>query len=329
MTRSYQVAIVSDIHYAGAVERARGDDYESRHVKSALVRRFMRAYRDFIWLRRPLDQNHLLDAFVGRAGSPDYVVANGDYSCDTAFVGVSDAGALQSTQECLQKLRQKFAPNFRATLGDHELGKKSTVGGLGGMRLASWDRARQELGLQPFWQIELGNHVLMGVVSSLVAFPAFEPDALPAERPEWHALREQHLAEIRAAFTALKPRQRVLLFCHDPTALPFLWRDEAVRAKILQIEQTVIGHLHSRLILWKSGLLAGMPPIHFLGHTVKRLSTALSQGRYWRPFHVKLCPSLAGLELLKDGGYCTVELDEAARQPVRFRFHPLARNSVS
>jgi len=329
MTRTYQVAIVSDIHCASAAEQARGDDYESRHVKSALTRLFMRAYRDFIWLRRPLHQNHLLDAFVRRAGSPDYVVANGDYSCDTAFVGVSDDGALQSAGECLQRLRQRFAPNFQATFGDHELGKMSTFGGLGGMRLASWHRARQELGLQPFWKIELGNHVLMGVASSLVAFPAFEPDTLPAERPEWHALREQHLAEIRAAFTSLKPPQRVLLFCHDPTALPFLWRDEVVRAKIPQIEQTVIGHLHSPLILWKSKLLAGMPPIHFLGHTIKRFSTALSEGRHWRPFHVKLCPSLAGLELLKDGGYCTVELDEEAREPVRFRFHPLPRNSVS
>jgi hypothetical protein len=329
MTRSHQVAIVSDVHYASAVEQARGNDYESRHVKSALVRLFMRAYRDYIWLRHPLDQNHLLDAFVERAGSPDYVVANGDYSCDTAFVGVSDDGARQSAQECLQKLRRKFAPNFQATIGDHELGKMSTFGGLGGMRLASWHEARQELGLQPFWKIELGNHVLMGVASSLVAFPAFEPDALPAERPEWNALREQHLAEIRAAFAALKPHQRALLFCHDPTALPFLWRDDAVRAKILQIELTVIGHLHSRLIFWKSGLLAGMPPIGFLGHTVKRFSRALSEGRHWRPFQVKLCPSLAGIELLKDGGYCTIELDEAARQPVRFQFHPLARNRVS
>src|SRR5258708_28407381 len=157
MTRSYQIAIASDIHYASAVERARGDDYESRHVKSALVRLLMRAYRDFIWLRRPLDQNHLLDAFVGRAGSPDYVVANGDYSCDTAFVGVSDAGALQSTQECLQKLRQKFAPDFQAILGDHELGKMSAFGGLGGMRLSSWHPPRHHPRFRPFCSLAFGT----------------------------------------------------------------------------------------------------------------------------------------------------------------------------
>jgi hypothetical protein len=31
---------------------------------------------------------------------------------------------------------------------------------------------------------------------------------------------------------------------------------------------------------------------------------------------------LAGIELLKDGGYCTIELDPEARHPARFRFHP-------
>ena len=172
-------------------------------------------------------------------------------------------------------------------------------GARGGMRLASWRRARQDLGLQPFWRLEIGRYVLLGVVSSLVALPVFDAEMLPAERPEWERLRAEHLAEIRRAFAALQPDQRVLLFCHDPTALPFLWREEAVRAKLPQIEQTIIGHLHSNLVLWKSRLLAGMPPIRFLGHTVQRLSTALSQARYWRPFHVRLCPALAGIELLE------------------------------
>ena len=58
-----------------------------------------------------------------------------------------------------------------------------------------------------------------------------------------------------------------------------------------------------------------MPPIRFLGNTVRRLSTALNEARRWRPFHVRLCPALAGIELLKDGGYCTLEIDPEARQP--------------
>ncbi|MDB6063926.1 MAG: hypothetical protein JWR26_134 [Pedosphaera sp.] len=325
MLRSYQIAVLSDIHYAGAAEQARGNDYEYKDLTNPLVRLFVRAYRHFLWLRYPLKQNHLLDRFIAQAGSPDHVIANGDYSCNSAFVGISDDAAFQSAQECLQKLRQKFAPNFQASFGDHEFGKLSFFGGRGGMRLASWHRARQELGLRSLWRVELGNYVLIGMTSSLVALPVFEPDTLTEERKEWYQLREQHLEEIRRAFAALKPQQRVLFFCHDPTALPFLLQEEAVRGKLAQIEQTLIGHLHSNLILWKSRLLAGMPAIRFMGHTTRRLSTALSQGRYWRPFNVRLCPALAGIQLLNDGGYYTIELDAEATKPARFQFHRLGR----
>jgi len=326
MARTCTLGILSDIHYASAAEQARGHDFELRGIPNPLIRALARFYRHYIWLRHPLRQNHLLDRFLERAGSCDYVIANGDYSCNSAFVGLSDDAACQSARECLQKLRQRFGANLRANFGDHELGKLTMFGGRGGMRLASWRRAQAELGLQPFWQLEIGNYVLLGFVSSLVALPVLEADMLPAERPEWEQLRAEHLAQIRRAFAALQPRQRVLLFCHDPTALPFLWREEAVRARLPQIEQTIIGHLHSNLVLWKSRLLAGMPQIGFLGHTGRRLSAALNQARHWRPFHVRLCPALAGIELLKDGGYYTVELDPDAHQPARFCLHPLPRH---
>jgi hypothetical protein len=165
--------------------------------------------------------------------------------------------------------------------------------------------------------------VLLGVVSTLLALPVFEPDTLPSERPEWERLRAAHLAEIRRAFSSLDPGQRVLLFCHDPSALPFLWAEETVRARLPQIEQTIIGHLHSNLVLWQSRILAGMPPIGFMGHTIKRLSTALHDARHWRPFKVRLCPALAGIQLLKDGGFYTAELDPEGHQPAQFRLHRL------
>ncbi|HVV71479.1 MAG TPA: hypothetical protein VHI52_08280, partial [Verrucomicrobiae bacterium] len=88
---------------------------------------------------------------------------------------------------------------------------------------------------------------------------------------------------------------------------------------------TIIGHLHSNLVLWKSRWLAGMPKINFLGHTTRRLSAALRKARDWRPFKVRLCPALAGIELLHDGGYLTVELDAEAKRPAEFRFHRLPR----
>lgn len=325
MSRQFALAILSDIHYAGAAEQAAGDDYESRVIPNPLLRCLLRNYRRFIWLRYPLRQNAQLDRFRADVGPVDFVIANGDYSCNTAAIGVSDAAAMQSAQECLGKLRRQFGEKLIAGFGDHELGKLRLLGTRGGMRLASWRRAIDKLGLRPFWKLELGNYVLIGVVSSLVALPVFEHDMLPDERSAWEKLREEHFAEIRAAFAALQPQQRVLLFCHDPTALPFLWRDETVRGKMAHVEQTIIGHLHSNLILRQSKLLAGMPVVRFLGHSVRRMSTALNDARRWRHFHVRLCPSLAGIELLKDGGYLTAELDAEAQRPVRFNFHRLRR----
>jgi hypothetical protein len=317
------LGILSDIHYAGAAEQARGDDYEMKGLTNPVVRLLVRMHRRWLWLDKPLRQNHLLDRFLAESDGFDYVIANGDYSCNSVFIGVGDEAACQSAGECLGKLRRKFGDRLRATFGDHELGKITLAGNRGGMRLTSWRRAVGDLGLEPFWQLTIGDYVLIGVVSSLVALPVFEADTLPEERTEWLGLRAEHLAHIRQAFAALQPRQRVLLFCHDPTALPFLGAEPEVFSRFAQIEQTIIGHLHSSLILWKSRALAGMPRITFMGHTAKKLTTALRAAREWRPFHVRLCPSLTGIQLLKDGGYLTVKLDPEARQPLQFNFHAL------
>jgi hypothetical protein len=322
---NFLLGILSDVHYASAAEQARGDDYEFRGVSNPLLRFFLERYRHHVWLRQPLHQNGLLDKFLAQAGAFDYVIGVGDYSCDSACVGASDDAALESIRECMAKLRGRFGNRLRATYGDHELGKISLFGGRGGMRLASWHRLQQEPGLEAFWRLDLGNYVLLGITSSLVALPVFGPDTLAEERESWEQLRSEHLGRIRDAFSSLASQQRVLLFCHDPTALPFLWREDPVRAKLPQIEQTIIGHLHSPLVLRNSRLLAGLPRIGFLGNTARRLSTALREGRHWRPFHVRLCPALAGIELLKDGGYLSVELDPEARTPATFRFHRLPR----
>src|ERR1035441_5874990 len=319
------VAILSDIHYAGPAERARGENYELRIIANPLLRAVARAYRHLIWMRHPFDQGRQLDRFLAEIQRVDYVVANGDYSCDTGFVGVSDPAVFESARECLGKLRAKFGDRAWFTFCDHELGKLPLFGGEGGMRLASWHCVTQQLGLQPFWKFAIGRYLLIGVSSPLIALPANQPDTLSEEWPEWQRLREIHLAEIRAAFNALQPDQRVLLFCHDPTALPFLGREESVRRRLPQVEQTILGHLHTRLILWKSRLLSGIPPIHFLGRNVSRFTSALHEAHHWWPFRVRLCPALSGIELLNDGGYYTVQIDPVANRPARFTFHPLPR----
>jgi hypothetical protein len=323
MARTVTLGVLSDIHYASAAEQAFGDDYSYRGIRNPLLRTLARTYYRFVWTRDPLRQNHLLDRFLQQTAGLEYLVANGDYTCDCAMVGVSDDAAFQSSKECLDKLRQHFGDRLMVNYGDHELGKVSLFGDRGGMRLASYYRAQRELGLKPCWKLELGQYVLLGVVSSLVGLPVFEADTLLAELSEWQRVREQHLAEIREVLSALRSDQRILLFCHDPTALPFLWQEEIVRSRLPQIELTVIGHLHSNVVFWKSRLLAGMPAVGFLGHSLKRFSTALSEAQHWRPFNVRLCPSLAGIEVLKEGGYCTIELDLEAERPSRFQFHRL------
>ncbi len=324
MSSSRTIVVISDIHYASPAEQAR-HAHETRVIRNPLLRLLVWVYRRNFWMRDPFAHNDILERFMATAGKPDMVVANGDYSCDTAFVGISDDAAFLSAASCLAQLRARFGPRLTAVLGDHELGKMSLFGGVGGLRLASWRRAADELGFEPFWLRAHGRYILVGVVSSLIALPIFEPETLVEEREEWWRLRGEHLKQIRSAFEALGVDQRVVLFCHDPTALSFLAQEEEIGERLDQIEYTIIGHLHSPVVLGASRLLAGIPALRFMGNSIRRMTEALRDARAWRPFNVRLCPSLAGCELLKDGGYSSLEIDTDGEHPVRWRIHPLPR----
>ena len=292
-------------------------------IEGTACRWLVRQYRSRLWLRDPFGHNHLFDRFLVESRGVDYAVANGDYSCDSAYIGVSDDAAFASADLCLSRLRQQFNANFQATFGDHEIGKKMLAANAGGLRLASYHRARRELKLDSCWSVELGRYLLIGVTSTLAALPLYEAEALPEERAEWRELRAEHVDAIGRVFDAVRSEQRILLFCHDPSALPFLGRLSSVARRLPQFERTIIGHLHSPALVRLSSIMAGMPVIKFLGHTPRRLSGAVREARHWKPFRVLLCPSLTGLQLFKDGGYYTVELDVDASVPPRFQFHPL------
>lgn len=324
-----RLAVCSDIHYASPAEQARGDQREFEVISNPLLRLTLRSLRWGVWLRHPLRYNHLLDEFLRRADGLDYGIANGDYATDMAALGVSDDATFAGAELCLARLRARFGTNLRATIGDHELGKLSFFGHYGGLRLASWHRAHAELGLAGCWRLDLGRYVLVGVASTVLALPIFEPDMLPEEHEEWQRVRAEHLAQIREVFSGLGADRRVILFCHDPTALPFLGREPAVRACLPQVELTVIGHLHSNLVLWKSRMLCGMPRLTFLGATVARMSGALRRSREWRPFRVRLCPSLAGLQLERGGGWCSLELAPTGDAPLVWRTHRLRRGPAA
>ena len=322
MSDTLTIAILSDIHFAGEEERKRGHS-ELNVVRNPILKGGVYLFRRFVWMKDPHGQNHLLDRAIEEIEGADFVVANGDYSCDTAFVGVSDEPAFDSADQCLTKLRGAFGERLLLTMGDHELGKTSIFGGVGGLRLESWERVRHDLEIEPLWTRQLGSYLLIGVSSPIIAFPVYEPEAKPKERPIWWRIRDNYMRELGAIFENLHPQQRVILFCHDPTALPFLYDLKAIRSRIHQIQSTVIGHLHTNLVYWMSKTLAGVPQIGCFGNSVRRYTEALNRADCWTVFKVQLCPSLAGTQLLKDGGFYRMKLDMEGLTPIQFEFSRL------
>lgn len=314
--------ICSDIHYAGPTERLRVD-YEARGIRNPIVKRLIGFYRRHFWLRDPFAHNHLLDRLVEECPEPDLAVANGDFSCDTEAVGHSDPASRESAALALAKLRGRFGEKFAPVFGDHELGKKSLGAGRGGPRVASLQICRAELGIPTLWSETVGRWTLISVASTLVGLPVFEPECLPEELPRWREERAAHMEEIRRRFAALPGGQRILLFCHDPTALPFLGAIPEVAARFGQIERTVIGHLHTNIILRQSQLLAGIPVLPGLGPSLTRMLRALNRAKAWKPFRVLLCPSLAGIQLHRSGGYYMAEIDPEGRKPLALRWNAL------
>lgn len=320
---SFRILVASDMHHAGPLEKLRTGRIPGDQSK-AWQRFLLRPYRKYVWLDDPRAHNSLLDAFLDRAGQPDLVVANGDFACNSAYLGMCDDAAFESAQICLGRLRDRFQGRLLPVIGDHELGKKSIIGGYGGLRLESWERTLRGLEIPPLWTYRVGRYVLLSVTSSLLAFPIMESESLIEERQAWWELRRLHLLAIQTSLESLQPGDQWILFCHDPTALPFLLEEPSVRSRLPQLYQTWIGHLHSPLVLQFSHWLRGIPPLHGLGPTFLRISQALRKANAWRPFRVQLCPSLTGIQCRRDGGFFEVNLDPSGAYPPRSQFHPIA-----
>ncbi len=311
-----RILVVSDIHYATEGEQARRG-HEARAIGNPLLRGAARAWRHWVWLRDPLAHNHRLDRIIAANPNPDWVVANGDYTLDTAFVGVSDPPSFASAEIALGALRSAYEDRFDANMGDHELGKKSLFGGAGGLRLDSWNRSVEGLRLAPVWTRAFGSLLLVGASSTPLALPVFLPDAPAEEHAAWRKIARETLDRVVEIFRGLKPEQRVLLFVHDPSALPFLGREPAIRERLAQVALTVVGHLHTTAVFRLGSALAGFPAVAFCGHTVRRYSNALQEARWWREFRTVLCPAPTGIQLLKDGGWLELEVSPEGGEPPR------------
>jgi Calcineurin-like phosphoesterase len=303
-----RILVISDIHYACDAEKARRGS-EMRAAGNVVLALMARCWRKFIWLDDPLAHNHRLGMILDAEREPDLVVANGDFSVDSAFVGVGDDAAAESANHVLQRLRGAYGSRLWATLGDHDLGKMSLFGGKGGPRWKSWLRATGEMGLPGVWKLDLGRYTLIGAPSTPLSLPLFEPELLEDERPLWRGLGVKMAAELGAAFSSVAPDQRILFFIHDPSALPHVARIPEVNAAMGRIERTFVGHLHSGFVFQVASMLSGAPRVSWMGQTLRRYTHALREARVWREFKTVLCPSPTGIQMLKDGGYLRLELD--------------------
>jgi len=321
MNGKFKIVLVSDIHYACELERQR-KDFEDRGVPNPFLRPIAKMYRHFVWLRDPLNHYDKFYRFLEKSPDADFCIALGDYTCDTAYVGISDDLTFASAKECIDKLRGKYA-NFKGLIGDHELGKLSLFGGVGGLRLASYKRAVEELKLEPYWKFYIGNYVLIGITSTVVAMPIFKVEALETEVHGWMTLHQEHICKICSFFEEIDGDKKIILFCHDPSALSILGDLPVIQRRFDRIEMTIIGHLHSNAVFKASEYFAGMPQISFLGHTPRRLSKAMQKARVWKHFKVRLCPSLSGIQLFKDGGFCELTLSLNGNVPADLQFHHL------
>ena len=68
-----RLLILSDIHFSGAAEQARGNDFNLRVIQNPAVRAFARFYNHFIWMRDPFARSPQLGRFLQAAPPADVV----------------------------------------------------------------------------------------------------------------------------------------------------------------------------------------------------------------------------------------------------------------
>lgn len=304
-----KIAVLSDIHLLGPRESERRrrifrDLGEDRPLANRLWRRGLRRVRSRLWNRRAAER----DAFFFRAldeispFQPDWVVALGDYGGDTHGVGLSHDDAFESVSRALDLLKRSFPDRCLFVFGDHEVGKYSTELRRGGIRLASLVRGERELGLESLWHHSEGRIHLVGVNSTLLTLSLFLPEALPGEIPAWQERAAAYRGNLRELFAGLPDDARILLFCHDPSALGALADIPEVRARLDQVEKTVLGHLHSPSLLRPSRWLARLPAWTPRYPIARIIAQGVRSAGCWDLFRPIVCPATFGAGRLFSGG---------------------------
>jgi hypothetical protein len=322
-----RIAVISDFHVMGPQEKACAEaSYHAIGADPHPVRRRWRSglhrVRRRFWNAHPewREAAFLKALEQVRDYKPDWVIANGDYGGDHGGVGVSDDATFESAAGVIQAIRRRFRSSCRFVFGDHDLGKYSTLLRGGGIRLRSLELGEERLGIPSFWhEVDEDVH-LIGINSSLFTLDQFLPEALVHEIPEWEKRRDRHYAEVSEAFLHLPSRARVLLFCHDPSALHALAQLPAVRNRLGQIERTVIGHLHSPGLLKLARLLPRKPGAWKPRYPVARIIAHGLEGvQSWAQFKPVVCPSTFGTGHHIRGGLLFIEQNAAGHLVVRRR----------
>jgi hypothetical protein len=319
-----RLAVISDIHLVGPAELALANS--SYGTLRGHPDRITRAWRSGLYrVRRRFWNGHLkwrhtafvraLDEVAGRR--PDWVIANGDYGGDLGGVGLSHHATLDSARLVVDMVRGRFADRCRFVFGDHDLGKYSTLLREGGIRLHSLEVGERQLQIPSFWHERDEDYHLIGVNSSLFTLDLFLPEALAEEIPEWKRRRDEHIESVSRAFHGLPARARVILFCHDPSALTALAQLPVVQRRLPQIELTVIGHLHSPTLLKLARYAARFSNLKPRYPVARIVAHGLAGARSWNAFHPVVCPSTFGTGHHVAGGILLIQRGAHGRLEAR------------
>lgn len=261
-----RLAVISDLHVMGPGEHAQSLESVS-FLGHGLprwrgqLRRGLNGFRNQFWHSDADSRQACFHRALEKLAEyqPDWVVVNGDYGGDHRGVGLSDDHTFESVSLVLDIVRAEFPGRVLLVFGDHDIGKYSTIHRHGGIRLKSLARGEEDLGISSFWDRRLEGVRLVGVNSSLLSLHLFLPEALPEEIGEWERRRRRHLKQIRETFGGLPAGERVILFCHDPSALAELDKLPEVRRRLAQVEMTVVGHLHAPGLLRVHRMMRHLP----------------------------------------------------------------------
>ncbi len=309
-----RLAVISDIHVLGPSEHERAReltrDLARQHgLVRGVWRRFLHGARNRFWNWRPESRRACFMKALEDMQNwhPDWVIANGDYGGDAEGIGLSHEKTYESAAGVITLMREVFPDRCHFIFGDHDIGKYSTAMRQGGIRLASMDVGEQRLGIRSFWHEQAGSFDLIGINSSLITLDHFLPEALTEEIPEWRRRREEHESRVTETFAALDTNARVILFCHDPSALGILAHNPAIRDKLPQIELTVLGHLHEPRLLSLIQRLPRLPDWTPRYPVARIIREGLRSADTWSLFNPIVCPSPFGTGHHLSGGLLYIE----------------------